>query len=57
MCASLVDKLPNLAGLSRTCEIFGAQSLLVPNKNALLLNKLNNSDLLQSKLNRIVLMH
>ena len=27
MCASLVDKLPNLAGLSRTCEIFGAQSL------------------------------
>jgi tRNA G18 (ribose-2'-O)-methylase SpoU len=32
MCASLVDKLPNLAGLSRTCEIFGASKLLIPNK-------------------------
>lgn len=31
LCASLVDKLPNLAGLARTCEIFNAQSLVVPN--------------------------
>uniref|UniRef100_H3HCL1 Kinesin motor domain-containing protein n=1 Tax=Phytophthora ramorum TaxID=164328 RepID=H3HCL1_PHYRM len=31
MCASLVDKIPNLAGLARTCEIFNAQKLIVPN--------------------------
>lgn len=31
LCASLVDKTPNLAGLARTCEIFNAQSLAVPN--------------------------
>lgn len=31
ICASLVDKVPNLAGLARTCEIFNAQSLVVPN--------------------------
>lgn len=31
LCASLVDKLPNLAGLARTCEIFNAQLLVVPN--------------------------
>ncbi|RLN78747.1 hypothetical protein BBJ28_00018305 [Nothophytophthora sp. Chile5] len=31
MCASLVDKVPNLAGLARTCEIFNAQTLVVPN--------------------------
>lgn len=30
MCASLVDKIPNLAGLARTCEIFNAQKLIVP---------------------------
>lgn len=28
--ASLVDRIPNLAGLSRTCEIFGATSLALP---------------------------
>lgn len=28
--ASLVDKVPNLAGLARTCEIFAAESLVVP---------------------------
>lgn len=28
--ASLVDRIPNLAGLSRTCEIFGATSLVLP---------------------------
>lgn len=31
LCASLVDKIPNLAGLARTCEIFNAQTLVVPN--------------------------
>ncbi|KAL7691847.1 putative tRNA/rRNA methyltransferase, SpoU type, tRNA (guanine-N1-)-methyltransferase [Plasmopara halstedii] len=31
MCASLVDKIPNLAGLARTCEIFNAEKLIVPN--------------------------
>lgn len=28
--ASLIDRVPNLAGLSRTCEIFGATCLTVP---------------------------
>ncbi|DBA05398.1 TPA: hypothetical protein N0F65_007560 [Lagenidium giganteum] len=31
MCATLVDKTPNLAGLARTCEIFNAQKLILPN--------------------------
>ena len=31
VCASLIDKVPNLAGLARTCEIFSAQSLIMPN--------------------------
>jgi len=30
VCASLVDKVPNLAGLARTCEIFGAEGLTIP---------------------------
>ena len=29
--ASFIDKLPNLAGLARTCEIFNAQKLLLSN--------------------------
>ena len=29
--ASLVEKIPNLAGLCRTCEILGATSLVLPN--------------------------
>ena len=32
MCASLIDKAPNLAGLSRTCEIMNCKSLIVNNK-------------------------
>ncbi|KAI8390273.1 hypothetical protein BD560DRAFT_362076 [Blakeslea trispora] len=28
--ASLIDRLPNLAGLCRTCEIFNASTLIVP---------------------------
>lgn len=28
--ASLIDRVPNLAGLSRTCEVFGATALVVP---------------------------
>ena len=31
VCATLVDKIPNLAGLTRTAEIFGASSLALPN--------------------------
>lgn len=31
VCATLIDKVPNLAGLARTCEIFSAQSLAMPN--------------------------
>jgi tRNA G18 (ribose-2'-O)-methylase SpoU len=31
MCASLIDKVPNLAGLTRTCEIMNASSLIIPN--------------------------
>mmetsp|Transcript_118603 Transcript_118603/g.242406 ORF Transcript_118603/g.242406 Transcript_118603/m.242406 type:complete len:653 (+) Transcript_118603:1-1959(+) len=33
VCASLVDKVPNLAGLARTCEIFAAQSLIIPDRS------------------------
>jgi tRNA G18 (ribose-2'-O)-methylase SpoU len=29
--ASLVDKLPNLGGLARTCEVFNAGTLVVAN--------------------------
>jgi len=29
--ASLVDKVPNLAGLARTCEIFNVGTLVIPN--------------------------
>jgi tRNA guanosine-2'-O-methyltransferase len=31
VCASLLDKLPNVAGLARTCEIFNAATLLIAN--------------------------
>ena len=31
MCASLIDKVPNLAGLSRTAEIMNASSLVINN--------------------------
>ena len=30
--ASLIDRLPNLAGLSRTCEVFGATALTIPSR-------------------------
>ncbi|KAL3916780.1 MAG: hypothetical protein SGILL_005026 [Bacillariaceae sp.] len=33
VCASLVDKMPNLGGLARTSEIFAAQSLVIPDKS------------------------
>ena len=29
VCASLIDKTPNLGGLCRTCEIFGASKLTI----------------------------
>ena len=30
--ATLIDKIPNLANLTRTCEIFGVSELVIPNK-------------------------
>ena len=33
VCASLIDKLPNLAGLARTAEIFAADRLIIPDKS------------------------
>jgi len=35
ICATLVDKAPNLGGLARTAEIFGAQALVVPEARVL----------------------
>jgi tRNA guanosine-2'-O-methyltransferase len=32
MCASLIDKIPNLAGLSRTSEIMNASALVINNR-------------------------
>jgi len=32
VCATLIDKIPNLAGLARTVEIFAAEKLVVPDK-------------------------
>lgn len=34
ICATLVDKIPNLAGLARTCEVFQASCLCIPNLSA-----------------------
>lgn len=33
MCASLINKIPNLAGLARTSEIMNANSLVINNKS------------------------
>ena len=30
MCASLVDKIPNLGGLARTSEVFSATAIAIP---------------------------
>ncbi len=32
---TLVDKIPNLANLTRTCEVFGVSQLTIPNKSVL----------------------
>jgi len=32
MCAALIDKVPNLAGLARTSEIMNASSLVINNR-------------------------
>jgi tRNA G18 (ribose-2'-O)-methylase SpoU len=32
VCASLLDKPPNLGGLTRTCEVFGLQAITLPDK-------------------------
>jgi len=34
--ASFINKAPNLAGLCRTCEVFNARALCIPNKKVLL---------------------
>lgn len=31
--ATLIDKVPNLANLTRTCEIFDVSQLVLPNKD------------------------
>ena len=33
VCASLIDKAPNLGGLARTCEIFALEKLVIPHMN------------------------
>ena len=33
--ATLVEKLPNLANLTRTCEVFGVDQLVISNKTIL----------------------
>jgi tRNA guanosine-2'-O-methyltransferase len=33
VCASLVDKVQNLAGIARTCEIFAVEQLVIPDVN------------------------
>uniref|UniRef100_A0A7S1C1B8 tRNA/rRNA methyltransferase SpoU type domain-containing protein n=1 Tax=Corethron hystrix TaxID=216773 RepID=A0A7S1C1B8_9STRA len=38
VCASLIDKVPNLAGLARTSEIFAVDSLVVPDRNVMKLD-------------------
>ena len=35
VCASLINKVPNLGGLARTSEIFAAERLVIPDKNVL----------------------
>ena len=35
LCASLVDKVPNLGGLARTSEIFAADRLVIPDKSVI----------------------
>ena len=35
VCASLLDRAPNLGGLTRTSEVFGLQSITVPDANIL----------------------
>lgn len=33
--ASLIEKVANMGGLSRTCEIFNASALVLPNKSVI----------------------
>lgn len=35
MCASLLERVPNLAGLARTCEIFAVSKLVIPDMRLL----------------------
>lgn len=33
--ASFIDRLPNLGGIARTCEIFGIKALVIANMNCI----------------------
>jgi tRNA G18 (ribose-2'-O)-methylase SpoU len=42
VCASLVDKVPNLAGLARTSEIFAAERLVIPDTTVCRMDNFKN---------------
>jgi hypothetical protein len=42
VCASLIDKTPNLAGLARTAEIFAVDRLIIPNIKQTLMDNFNS---------------
>ncbi len=42
ICASLVDKVPNLAGLARTAEIFAADRLIIPDISVVKMDNFQN---------------
>lgn len=42
VCASLIDKVPNLGGLARTSEIFGVDSLVIPEKKVAKMDNFKN---------------
>jgi hypothetical protein len=42
VCASLIDKVPNLGGLARTSEIFGVDSLVIPDKKVAKMDNFKN---------------
>lgn len=42
VCASLIDKIPNLGGLARTSEIFGVDSLVIPDKKVAKMDNFKN---------------
>ena len=40
--ASLIDKVPNLAGLTRTCEIMNAKGLVIDNSEVVKTDEFRN---------------